>query len=314
MADPFAATSLCVVGNLNRDLRIAPVTPADSLFRDGETSVPFIVETTGGGGANSACAAAALGAKVAFLGKVGCDSLGLRLEEALQRQGIATHLKHDPATTTGTSINLVYNSGHRHFISCLPNNESLAFEDLDLSVLPAYTHLSRADVWFSEAMLYGGNLRLFQAARDAGLATSIDLNWDPRWGVSPVEEIARRKQAVREVLPLVDLVHGNVGELAEFTGCGNLEATLRAIADAGAGAVIVHMGKEGAGYFDGHSLIVEPACPAARQINTTGTGDALSVCMMLQHRLPTPVYDKLRLANRIVAEYIEGVRSFTPAL
>ena len=121
-------------GNLNRDLRIAPVTPADSLFRDGETSVPFIVETTGGGGANSACAAAALGAKVAFLGKVGCDSLGLRLEEALQRQGIATHLKHDPATTTGTSINLVYNSGHRHFISCLPNNESLAFEDLDLSV------------------------------------------------------------------------------------------------------------------------------------------------------------------------------------
>jgi hypothetical protein len=54
-AAPFAAASLCVAGNLNRDLRIAPVAPGGYLFQDGETSVPFIRETTGGGGANTAC-------------------------------------------------------------------------------------------------------------------------------------------------------------------------------------------------------------------------------------------------------------------
>jgi hypothetical protein len=59
---------------------------------------------------------------------------------------------------------------------------------------------------------------------------------------------------------------------------------------------------------------VEPACPCARRINTTGTGDVLSVCMMLQHRLPIPCREKLRLANRIVSEYIEGARPFAPAL
>jgi sugar/nucleoside kinase (ribokinase family) len=82
----------------------------------------------------------------------------------------------------------------------------------------------------------------------------------------------------------------------------------------GAGAVVVHMGAAGAGYYDGQSFIVEPACPSAMQVNTTGTGDVLSVCMMLQHRLAIPVRDKLRLANRIVSEYIEGTRTLSAGL
>ena len=313
-AEPFAFASLCVIGNLNRDLRIAPVAPGAYLFQDGETSVPFIRETTGGGGANTACAAAALGAKVAFLGKTGADALGLRLQEALRQQGVDAHLRRDPAAATGTSINLVYDTGHRHFVSCLANNESLTFEDLDLSVLPGYDHLSRTDVWFSERMLCGGNQRLFRAAREVGMSISIDLNWDPQWGVSSAGEVERRKQSIREVLPWVDLVHGNVCELNEFVGCAELEVAVRRIVDWGAGAIVVHMGAAGAGYFDGQSFLVEPACPSARQLNTTGTGDVLSVCMMLQHRLAIPARDKLRLANRIVAEYMEGARAFVPAL
>jgi sugar/nucleoside kinase (ribokinase family) len=303
----FASASLCVVGNLNRDLRIAPVAPGNYLFKDGETSVSFMRETTGGGGANTACAAAALGARVAFLGKVGDDALGRWLEEALRQQGIQTHVTHDAAVPTGTSINLVYDTGHRHFVSCLPNNESLAFEDLDLSVLPRHEHLARTDVWFSESMLYGGNARLLRAAREAGMSVSIDLNWDPQWSVAPADEVERRKQAIRDVLPLVDLAHGNVRELCEFAGCQALDAALERITAWGARAVIVHLGERGAGYFDGRSLIVEPAVPAARRQNTTGTGDVLSVCMMLQHREAGPVRDKLRLANAIVRDYIEGV-------
>jgi len=303
---PFEKASLCVAGNLNRDLRIAPVRPGVHLFQDGETSVSFIRETTGGGGANTACAAAALGAKVAFLGKVGDDPLGVQMEQALRQQGIDARLARDPRVPTGTSINLVYDTGHRHFVSCLPNNESLAFEDLDLSVLPGYAHLARADVWFSEPMLYGGNARLFQAAREAGLAVSIDLNWDPQWGVASAAEVERRKQAVRDVLPLVDLAHGNVRELSEFAGCATLDAALERIVGWGAKAAVVHMGRAGAGYYDGRSLIVEPAAMAARQVNTTGTGDVLSVCMMLQHGSDTPVRDQLRLANGIVARYVAG--------
>src|ERR1022692_2300224 len=111
---PFAFAGLCVAGNLNRDLRIAPIPPGEYLFNDGETSVASISETPGGGGANTACAASALGARVALLSQVGADALGLRLEDALRRQGVSPRLKHNPAVATGTSINLVYDTGHRH--------------------------------------------------------------------------------------------------------------------------------------------------------------------------------------------------------
>src|SRR5262249_38254058 len=145
----------------------------------GETPADFIVETVGGGGANSAAMAARLGARVAFAGKVGADALGERLTNALTRCGVQTLIHRDPAIATGSSVALSFTDGQRHFISHQPNNATLRFEEIDPAVLVAGSHLLRADVWFSEPMLHGGNERLFRAAKAAGVGTSLDLNWDP---------------------------------------------------------------------------------------------------------------------------------------
>ena len=59
----FQLGRLCVVGNLNRDIKVSALHPTPALFEDGETAVAELVETIGGGGANSACAAAALAAR-----------------------------------------------------------------------------------------------------------------------------------------------------------------------------------------------------------------------------------------------------------
>ena len=305
--------NLCVVGNLNRDLKVAPLHAGEHLFGDGETSVESIIETIGGGGANSACIAAALGASVSFLGTVGADSLGTRLEQTLTRHGVRPHLVRDASLTTGTSVGLAFHNGHRHFISCLPNAEALRFEDLNLEALAGFTHLYRADLWFSRSMLFGGNERLFRNVHARHMAVSIDLNWDPRWGVAPADEILERKHAVRSVLPWVHLAHGNVRELKEFTDAPDLNTALRKLEEWGVGAVVVHLGAEGGGYYHRGDLTVEPPVPAATRVNTTGTGDVLSVCMMLLHK-ETDVPAKLRLANRIVAEFIEGKRALIPTL
>jgi sugar/nucleoside kinase (ribokinase family) len=309
----FRLATLGVVGNLNRDIKTTPLPPSERLFTDGETSVESILETMGGGGANAACIAAALGARVAFLAKVGSDALGTRLEQTLLRHGVEPHLARDPGVATGTTVALAFDNGHRHFLSCLPNNEALRFEDLDLGALNGFQHLYRADLWFSQPMLWGGNERLFREARARGLAVSIDLNWDPRWGVGDADEIRARKQAVRAVLPLVHFAHGNARELKEFTDAPDLDTALRRLEDWGVEAVILHLGAEGAGYYHRGRLVVEPAVPATTQVNTTGTGDVLSVCLMLLHRQPD-VPAQLRLANRIVTEFIEGKRAFIPAL
>jgi sugar/nucleoside kinase (ribokinase family) len=309
----FRRGRLCVVGNINRDLKTTPLRAGAQLFRDGETSVGSIVETIGGGGANSACVAAGLGARVVFLGKVGRDALGARLEQALRRRGVRPRLARDAAVATGTSLALAFESGHRHFFSCLPNNEALCFDDLDLRGLEGCTHLCRADIWFSRPMLFGGNERLFRAARARGLRISMDLNWDPRWGVARAGEIRARKQAVRAVLPLVHLAHGNARELKTFTDAPDLKTALRRLERWGVEAVVVHLGEKGAGYYHRGRFTVEPAVPAAQRVHATGTGDVLSVCLMLMDGQPE-VSAQLRLANRIVTEFIEGKRSCIPAL
>ena len=311
----FSAANISIVGNINRDIKISPIPPGNYLFADGETSVASVMETVGGGGANSALAAAALGARVAFLGRVGADWLGDRLERALTSHGISAYLKTASGCPTGTSVNLSFTSGRRHFLSSLSNNASLAFEDLDLSALEGFDHLLRADIWFSDAMLYGGNERLFQHARQAGMRISMDLNWDPRWGVGSPAEVHKRKEAVRRLLPLVDLVHGNTRELNEFVDSSDLQQSLGALESWGAGAVVVHLGANGAGYYHHGLLTLEESVPARPQVNTTGTGDVLSVCMMLldQERCST-IGEKLRLANLIVSQFIAGERSLIPAL
>lgn len=311
----FSGRRLCVVGNINRDIKIAPIKAGGCLLRDGETSTPFVVETIGGGGANSAVIAAHLGAKVTFAGKAGRDPLGRRLEEALIEWGVTPRLRKDARCRTGTSIALAFANGHRHFVSWLPNNEALRLEDIDLTVLNTGSHLLRADIWFSEPMLYGGNKRLLRRAREAGMAVSMDLNWDPKWSVASRGEIRSRKEAVREVLPFVDLAHGNVRELNEFAECASLRASLKRLAGWGVRAVVVHRGACGSGYYEDGVFTTAPAVRADHVVNTTGTGDVLSVCMMLLHDCADlPVRERLRLANVIVSEFIAGKRILLPPL
>jgi sugar/nucleoside kinase (ribokinase family) len=311
----FTGPPLCVVGNVNRDVKLLGVPESPELFRDGETSVASVVETIGGGGANSACAAAALGASVRFVGKIGADALGERLQQAMEHHGVSAHLARAVGCATGTTVALGFATGQRHFLSCLPNNETLAFEDLDLAALDGCAHLLRADVWFSPTMLEGGNRRLLTEARRRGLATSLDINFDPRWSTGLAAEIARRKQLLRSVLDLTDLAHGNVRELCAFTDSPDLETALKRLSEWGVKAVVVHLGAQGAGYYAGGALIVEPPSPAERPVHSTGTGDVLSLCMILLHaRQDMAVRDKLRLANRVVREFLEGRRTMIPMI
>jgi sugar/nucleoside kinase (ribokinase family) len=184
-----------------------------------------------------------------------------------------------------------------------------------LNALSGHTHLLRADVWFAPAMLFGGNEKLLHAARQAGLAVSVDLNWDPRWGRADPAEIQARKAAMRAVLPLVNLAHGNVRELREFTDAPDLETALKRLASWGVEAVVVHLGSDGAGYYREGRLIVEPAAPVRETIHSTGCGDVLSVCLMLlHHRSDLEISSRLRLANQIVGEFMEGRRQLIPPL
>ena len=312
---PVSNAPLCVVGNLNRDVKVLGIADAAGILRDGETSVPRIVETIGGGGANSACAAAALGANVRFLGKVGDDPLADQLQAALNRHGVLAYLARDARYPTGTTVALGFDAGSRHFLSCLLNNRSLTHEDLDLAALDGCGHLLRADVWFSDAMLESGNAKLLAEARRRGIVTSLDINFDPQWRSAEAVVVRRRKQLLRDILPLVDLAHGNVAELCEFADGGDLDSALRMLTTWGVRSVVVHLGAQGAGYYSAGELTVVPPDRAESPVHSTGTGDVLSMCMILfESRTDMTITERLRAANGIVRAFMEGTLNLIPEL
>ena len=145
--------------------------------------------------------------------------------------------------------------------------------------------------------------------------TSLDINFDPVWSRGSRQEIRHRKRLLRKVLGLVDLVHGNVRELCEFTECSDLNTALKRLTAWGIGSVVVHLGANGAGYYSGGRLEIEPANRARRAVQSTGTGDVLSICMiLLAEKRELSIREKLRLSNRVVREFMEGRRSLIPEL
>jgi sugar/nucleoside kinase (ribokinase family) len=308
-APPFA-----VVGNINLDLRTSPVDPTPSLFADGETSLESVQEAIGGGGANTALAAARMGGAVHFCGCVGDDELGTRLAARLRGFGVATHIAVKPVAT-GRSIALCWSNHHRHFLSSLPNTACLGEEDVDVAALASLgcRHLYRADAWFSDPMLFGGNARLLRAARARGIDTSIDINWDPAWlqgRAAPA--VAARIDALGAALAHVTWVHGNERELLFFTGASEIRDAARRLLDLGAGGVIVHRGPRGCAALEAGEWIEVPARPVARIASETGTGDVFTAAFLCGQGTPLPAL--LEECGRRAAEHLEGTIAYLPPL
>jgi len=307
--------AIAVVGNINADLKTSVLHASPALFADGETSVPEIYETIGGGGANIAVAAALLGARVHFCGCVGEDRLGNDLAQCLRRHGVTPHLCRR-GSSTGRSINLTWDNRHRHFLSSLPNNLLLTAADVDIPALAlaGCRHLFRADVWFSTELLDGGNSRLFAQARALGIETSLDVNWDPEWTRDPNSPLSiSHKEQLRRALPHVSWVHGNERELTIFSGADDLPRTCRLLIEQGAGGVIVHRGERGAAAFlPDQGWIEQPACPVASIVCESGSGDVFSAAFMHFAALPMPA--RLARCCEIASRYLEGALKLIPRL
>ena len=306
---------IAIVGNINLDIKTSRIAIAEGIMADGETSVTEIYETLGGGGANTALAAAALGGCVHFFGCIGSDALGDRLEAALIEHRIAAHLSRKP-TSSGRSINLNWDNGSRHFISSLPNNRLMTAADIDpgLLVSSGCRCLLRSDVWFSDAMLAGGNALLLAQAHQRGIETYIDINWDPEWRVPGQDErIRKRREQLTAILPLVDYAHGNERELGFFTGCDNVLDACRFLAARGCTNIVVHRGAMGAASFsEAEGWIEVPAIPVKSAVSATGCGDVFCAAHMLLGDLPAR--DRLETSARIAAEHLSGARILIPRL
>ena len=255
-----------VVGDANVDIIISGINGFPILGQ--ELSCESFSMHLGGSSANSASCLAALGANVAFWGKVGADPLGDFVLRELQHRNIdISSVIQDPSIRTGACVALSYSSD-RALISYMASIASLQFRDLQLELLGQFDHLHSGSIFIQDGLKPDFE-RLFKMAKECGLTTSLDSGWDPteRWQID-----------LRSLLPFVDFFIPNEAEIKHITGKGSLEAAVEQLSRIGS-TIIVKRGKDGALARSGDQIWQAPAFKI-EAVESTGAGDCFNAGLL----------------------------------
>ena len=208
---------ILVVGELNVDLILnklpsLPVEGKEILAED-------MTLTLGSSSAIFASNASVLGNKVAFLGKVGNDSFADLVISSLQNKGVNTnHIIKSESEQTGATIVLNYGED-RAMVTYAGAMETLSVSDINEDVLIKARHLHVSSIFLQPALKM--NLTdLFGKAKNLGLTTSLDMQWDPdeKWEVD-----------LKKLLPLTDVFLPNEAELLALTSSANINDAVDSI-------------------------------------------------------------------------------------
>ena len=277
---------ITVVGSANIDLTFR----AARLPRPGETVFGTgYARGFGGKGANQAVAAARLGARVSFVGRVGADEFGRATRDQLAGEGIdVSHLLTDPDRPTGTAAILVDDTGENAIVGVPGANLGLTPDD----VRAAAGLLERTRILLApcETMIE----TIQEAFRIADAA-----------GVMCLLNPAPARELPDELLRRVDVCVPNETELRLLTGraadsLDEIGAAAELLRGRGAGTVIVTLGPRGALVVaaDGRTHI--PGVPVAA-VDTSGAGDAFCGALAAYLLAGDPLVAAAGKANRAAA-------------
>ena len=255
---------MLVLAELNPDVIVA--TESDVRFGQVEQLVDRAAITLGSSGAITACAAAALGMRVALCGVIGDDAAGAMTVELLEAHGVdVSGVIRRELAATGMTVVLTRNSGDRALLTFPGTMGDLRAEDVPSGLLDHARHV-HVSSYYLQTGIRQGLAELFDSCRSAGRTTSLDTGWDPdeRW-VSVLDAL----HAVDVLLPNVEECT-RIGEAAGLDG-GVLDVA-RALHRSSGATIALKLGAEGAAVVsaDATSRIhTTPVVP----VDTTGAGD-----------------------------------------
>ncbi len=276
--NPF---DLLLPGEINPDLILSG--DVEPQFGQVEKRVDSAHLTVGSSSVITACGAARLGLKVAFIGVCGDDLFGRFMLEEMERRGVDTSaVLVDPHQSTGLTV--ILNKGHDRAMLTFPGAiAALRADQVSDDLLRRARHLHVASYFLQDA-LRPGLPDLFRRARALGLTTSLDTNWDP----------AGRWEGVLDLLPLVDVFLPNRAEACALTGATDVTRAARRLADL-AGRVAVKLGAEGALGVRGEQTVRVPSIPVD-VVDTVGAGDTFDAGFLYGFLHGWSLEQSLRLA------------------
>jgi len=253
--------TIVVFGSINMDL----TTYADRLPRLGETLFGTNYNLSAGGkGANQAVGVARLGARAAFVGRVGEDMFGPPARLALEHAGVdCSGMSSDPEHATGLAVISVDQAADNAIV--VISGANMALDDQDVA---------RAAELFSDASLLllqlevplPANVALAERGRQAGVRVVLDP--------APAQALPN------ELLASIDLLTPNEVEAESLVGFPvSSMAAAQAAADQlrarGAAGVIVKLGKQGA-YCSAPEWTGQQPAFAVESVDTVAAGDAFN--------------------------------------
>jgi sulfofructose kinase len=237
--------------------------------------------SAGGQVATTMAACAALGLRAAYLGVIGTDENGDRVERELRDRGVDTTRTIRRTAPNRHAVILVDRSSGERIV--------LWERDARLDLPPAEINpalVAGARVVHVDATDELAAIVLARAAREAGAVVTCDI-----------DEVTQRTAEL--------LAHVSIPVFAEqiprmLTGIDGIEAALRELRRAHDGVLYVTLGAAGSAALEGSRFVRETGRPV-NAVDTTGAGDVFRAGVIYGTVREWPTETTLRFANAAAA-------------
>ena len=236
-----------------------------------EKGIPQFAANPGGAPANLAVAASRLGAKTAFIGKVGADGFGRYLSDVLTQNGVdASGVAVDRQHPTTMAVVSVDASGERDFSFYRGANADvmLSSEDIPDAALEGAKIVHFGSVSLTADPSRSATLDAVRRAKAMGKTITYDPNY--RANLWPDQDTAVAQ--MKAPLDLVDILKVSDEELPLLTGTTDCEAGTAQLAREGIGLIFVTLGPDGVFYRMGDKTGHVAGVPC-KVGDTNGAGD-----------------------------------------
>ncbi len=262
--------------------------------------------TASGGSVANACAvAAALGAKVAFLGKVGADEMGEIFRREIAAMGVhyATPPLQAPVPTARCLI-LVTPDGQRTMNTYLGAGGEFGLDDLDETIIAASAVTYLEGYLFDPPAAQDAFAEAARMARAAGRQTALSL--------SDAFCVDRHRDGFRRLIASgIDILFANEVEIcslyqcedfADAAGQATRDIPLAVLTQSEKGSVILHEGN-----------MIEVAAVPTQVVDTTGAGDAYAAGFLAAYARGKNLLDAGLLGAKAASLAISRIGARPPA-
>lgn len=270
--------------------------------------VPAYIPTPGGAMANVAVAAARLGLKSAFIGKVGDDAFGHYLADIIKREGVDSRgLRFDRKARTTMNFHAKLQGGVIEYLFYRnPGADTtLRIDELDTELIQGAKVLHFDSLCLTDEPMRSTMLEAIHLAERSGAVVSFDVNYRPVLWETPGDFV----RCVFDTLPKVDIVKLNDEELILVCPGKETEDAAAELVERGPKLCLVTRGSEGSYFRTKIGGCFIPAFDVEVK-DTIGCGDAFIggfLTRMIKEGLrpdtasPEKIADMVRYADTVAA-------------